>query len=83
MDDFRAWVRAELAARLSPRRADVHTSVLGAGSDDLEAGRVTLDLQAEERVAAGRDERGLARELQHAGIRDDVRPPVHSFHVAR
>jgi alkylation response protein AidB-like acyl-CoA dehydrogenase len=42
MDDFRAWVHAELAARLSPRRADRHTSVLGAGSDDLVAGRAYL-----------------------------------------
>ena len=42
MDDFRAWVRAELTARLSPRRAGAHTSVLGAGSDDLEAGRAYL-----------------------------------------
>jgi alkylation response protein AidB-like acyl-CoA dehydrogenase len=42
VDDFRAWVRAELAARLSPRRADAHTSVLGAGSDDLAAGRAYL-----------------------------------------
>ncbi len=42
MDDFHARVRAELAARLSLRRADVHTSVLGAGSDDLTAGRAYL-----------------------------------------
>ena len=42
MDDFRTAVHAELAARLSPRRADEHTSVLGAGSDDLEAGRAYL-----------------------------------------
>ena len=46
MDDFRARVRAELAARLSPRRADVHTSVLGAGSDDLGAGRAYLQALA-------------------------------------
>jgi alkylation response protein AidB-like acyl-CoA dehydrogenase len=42
VDDFRAWVRAELTARLAPRRADAHTSVLGAGSDDLETGRAYL-----------------------------------------
>jgi len=42
VDDFRAWVRAELTARLSPRRAGARTSVLGAGSDDLEAGRAYL-----------------------------------------
>jgi len=46
VDDFRAWARAELAARLSPRRADVHTSVLGAGSDDLAAGRAYLQALA-------------------------------------
>ncbi|MDP9334431.1 MAG: acyl-CoA dehydrogenase family protein [Actinomycetota bacterium] len=46
MDDFRAWVHAELAARLSPRRADGHTSVLGAGSDDLAAGRAYLQALA-------------------------------------
>ncbi len=39
MDDFRSWVRSELAARLAPRRDGARTSVLGAGSDDLEAGR--------------------------------------------
>ncbi|MDQ1382191.1 MAG: hypothetical protein QOJ71_2910, partial [Actinomycetota bacterium] len=42
MDDFREWVRAELRTRLAPRRADARTSVLGAGSDDLEAGRAYL-----------------------------------------
>jgi alkylation response protein AidB-like acyl-CoA dehydrogenase len=39
MDDFRAWVRRELAARLEPRRRETAPSVLGAGNDDLEAGR--------------------------------------------
>jgi len=38
-DDFAAWVRAELSDRLAPRRADRAVSVLGAGNDDLEAGR--------------------------------------------
>lgn len=37
--DFRAWVQSELAARLEPRRDDQTVSVLGAGNDDLEAGR--------------------------------------------
>jgi alkylation response protein AidB-like acyl-CoA dehydrogenase len=37
--DFRAWVRSELSARLEPRRVDQTVSVLGAGNDDLEAGR--------------------------------------------
>jgi alkylation response protein AidB-like acyl-CoA dehydrogenase len=38
-DHFAERVRAELAARLAPRRADRTVSVLGAGNDDLEAGR--------------------------------------------
>ncbi len=39
MSDFRAEVRAQLARRLAPRRAGGTRSVLGAGSDDLDAGR--------------------------------------------
>ena len=39
MSDFAAWVRSELGARLAPRRAGGAVSVLGAGNDDLEAGR--------------------------------------------
>ena len=38
-DDFAGWVRAELSDRLAPRRADRSVSVLGAGNDDLDAGR--------------------------------------------
>jgi alkylation response protein AidB-like acyl-CoA dehydrogenase len=38
-DQFTVWVRAELSARLAPRRDDRAVSVLGAGNDDLEAGR--------------------------------------------
>jgi alkylation response protein AidB-like acyl-CoA dehydrogenase len=38
-DEFGTWVRSELAARLEPRRDDAAVSVLGAGNDDLEAGR--------------------------------------------
>jgi alkylation response protein AidB-like acyl-CoA dehydrogenase len=41
-DDFRADVRAELAGRLEPRRAGAPHSVLGAGNDDLGAGRAYL-----------------------------------------
>jgi alkylation response protein AidB-like acyl-CoA dehydrogenase len=37
--DFSQWVRSELAARLEPRRDDRPASVLGAGNDDLAAGR--------------------------------------------
>src|SRR4051794_1985213 len=39
MNDFRTWVRTELAARLELRAANTKTSVLGAGNDDLAAGR--------------------------------------------
>jgi len=42
VDEFRARVRDELAARLSPRRAGAPVTVLGAGSDDLGAGRAYL-----------------------------------------
>ena len=38
-NEFTGWVRTELAARLAPRRDDRAVSVLGAGNDDLEAGR--------------------------------------------
>jgi alkylation response protein AidB-like acyl-CoA dehydrogenase len=41
-DDFRARVRAALEDRLTPRRAEGALTVLGAGSDDLEAGRKYL-----------------------------------------
>jgi alkylation response protein AidB-like acyl-CoA dehydrogenase len=40
--DFRARVRAALEERLTPRRRDGAFTVLGAGSDDLEAGRKYL-----------------------------------------
>jgi len=45
-DDFGARVRAELSSRLPPRRADAVTSVLGAGNDDLDAGRRYLEALA-------------------------------------
>lgn len=41
-DEFRRDVRAALAARLTPRHAGDTFTVLGAGSDDLEAGRAYL-----------------------------------------
>ncbi|HMG27751.1 MAG TPA: acyl-CoA dehydrogenase family protein [Acidimicrobiia bacterium] len=41
-DGFRHKVRAALAARLTPRHAGDAFTVLGAGSDDLEAGRAYL-----------------------------------------
>ena len=37
--EFREWVRSELSTRLEPHRDDETVSVLGAGNDDLEAGR--------------------------------------------
>jgi acyl-CoA dehydrogenase len=42
MSDFRTWVRTELEARLEPRATNATTSVLGAGNDDLDAGRCYL-----------------------------------------
>jgi len=42
LDDFRGEVRAALEERLTPRRHDGSFTVLGAGSDDLEAGRKYL-----------------------------------------
>jgi alkylation response protein AidB-like acyl-CoA dehydrogenase len=42
LDQFRDEVRAALATRLAPRRADAPTTVLGAGSEDLEAGHAYL-----------------------------------------
>ena len=44
--DFGAWVRSELASRLAPRPVDQPVSVLGAGNDDLDAGRRYLDALA-------------------------------------
>ena len=51
-EQFRAHVRAELAARLTPRADRDVPSVLGAGSDDLEAGRAFLAALAEGGLAA-------------------------------
>jgi alkylation response protein AidB-like acyl-CoA dehydrogenase len=39
VSDFVDRVRSELSARLEPRRDDATVSVLGAGNDDLDAGR--------------------------------------------
>ena len=46
-DDFRADVRAALEVRLTSRRAGDAFTVLGAGSDDLEAGRAFLQALAD------------------------------------
>jgi alkylation response protein AidB-like acyl-CoA dehydrogenase len=42
VDEFREEVRRELAARLAPRDENTSRTVLGAGTDDLEAGRQYL-----------------------------------------
>ncbi len=49
---FAERVRAELTARLAPRRASDHVSVLGAGNDDLDAGRAFLRALAGTGLAA-------------------------------
>src|ERR1700675_3084395 len=71
VDDFRAWVRAELTARLSPRRAGAHTSVLGAGSDDLATGREYLHALTGSGLAVPswpKDYGGLDATPEHVGI---------------
>jgi alkylation response protein AidB-like acyl-CoA dehydrogenase len=47
MEDFRAEVRAALSSVLEPRRAEGGFSFLGAGQDDLDAGRALLRTLAE------------------------------------
>ncbi|MDQ1521739.1 MAG: hypothetical protein QOI55_2812, partial [Actinomycetota bacterium] len=42
LDAFRREVRSALGSRLAPRRPDASATVLGAGSEDLEAGRAFL-----------------------------------------
>jgi alkylation response protein AidB-like acyl-CoA dehydrogenase len=81
VDDFRAWVHVELAARLSPRRADAHTSVLGAGSDDLSAGRSYLQALAGSGLAVPawpREYGGLGAPPEQVGI---VRRELAHFDV--
>jgi alkylation response protein AidB-like acyl-CoA dehydrogenase len=81
VDDFRAWVRGELTARLEPRRADAHTSVLGAGSDDLSAGRSYLEALAGCGLAVPswpREYGGLAATPEQVGI---VRSELAGFAV--
>ena len=81
MDDFRAWVRGELAARLAPRRNDAPTSVLGAGNDDLEAGRRYLGALADTGLAVPmwpREYGGLGATPEQIGI---VRAELGAFDV--
>jgi alkylation response protein AidB-like acyl-CoA dehydrogenase len=47
LERFRRDVRARLAARLAPRQAGTPTTVLGAGSEDLDAGRTFLEALAD------------------------------------
>jgi alkylation response protein AidB-like acyl-CoA dehydrogenase len=81
VDEFRTHVRAELAARLSPRRADAPVSVLGAGSDDLDAGRRHLRALAGSGLAVPtwpKEYGGLAATPEEAGI---VRAELAAFDV--
>ncbi len=81
MDDFPRWVRAELTARLAPRRADAHTSVLGAGSDDLSAGRDYLQALEGSGLAVPswpREYGGLGASAEEVGI---VRGELAAFAV--
>jgi alkylation response protein AidB-like acyl-CoA dehydrogenase len=81
MDEFRERVRAELAARLSPRSAAARASVLGAGSDDLEAGRSYLQALAGSGLAVPswpREYGGLDATPEQVGV---VRAELASFAV--
>jgi alkylation response protein AidB-like acyl-CoA dehydrogenase len=81
MDDFRSWVRRELAARLAPRRDGARRSMLGAGSDDLEAGRRYLDVLAGSGLAVPmwpREYGGLGATPEQLGV---VRAELAAFDV--
>jgi acyl-CoA dehydrogenase len=81
MDDFRAWVRSELSSRLAPRRGEARTSVLGAGSDDLDAGRRYLAALAGSGLAVPswpRDYGGLGASSPQVAI---VRGELAAFDV--
>ncbi len=81
MDEFQAWVRTELAARLAPRRAEIRTSVLGAGNDDLEDGRRYLGALAGSGLAVPlwpREYGGLGATPEQIGV---VRAELAAFDV--
>ncbi len=81
MDDFRSWVRSELAARLTPRRDGARRSVLGAGNDDLEAGRRYLGALAGSGLAVPtwpREYGGLGATPEELGV---VRTELAAFDV--
>jgi len=81
MDDFRTRVRAELTARLAPRRHDAPVSVLGAGSDDLDAGRRYLGALAGTGLAIPtwpKEYGGLAASTEEVAI---IRSELGAFDV--
>jgi len=82
MDEFRAWARAELTARLRPRRDDSRATVLGAGSDDLlSAGRAYLEALAGSGLAVPswpKEYGGLAASPAEVGV---VRAELAAFDV--
>ncbi len=81
MDDYRSWVRGELSKRLAPRRQGASTSVLGAGNDDLEAGRRYLGTLADTGLAVPmwpREYGGLDATPEQIGV---VRAELAAFDV--
>jgi alkylation response protein AidB-like acyl-CoA dehydrogenase len=79
--EFRAHVRAELSARLAPRPPNAPVSVLGAGSDDLEAGRRYLGALAGTGLAIPtwpKEYGGLAASAEEAAV---VRGELAAFAV--
>jgi alkylation response protein AidB-like acyl-CoA dehydrogenase len=81
VDDFRARVRAELSARLAPRRPDAPVSVLGAGTDDLDAGRRYLGALAGTGLATPtwpEEYGGIAASAEQVGI---IRAELAGFDV--
>jgi alkylation response protein AidB-like acyl-CoA dehydrogenase len=82
VNEFRDSVRRELAARLAPRReGDAPTSVLGAGNDDLDAGRTYLRALEGSGLAVPmwpREYGGLGANLERVGI---VRGELGAFAV--
>jgi alkylation response protein AidB-like acyl-CoA dehydrogenase len=71
LEDFRSEVRGALEERLTPRRDDGVFTVLGAGSDDLEAGRAYLRALADGGWAVPtwpREYGGLGATPAHAAV---------------
>ena len=81
MPDLAAHVREQLAARLAPRRAGETHSVLGAGNDDLDAGRRYLAALAGTGLAVPtwpREYGGLGATPADAGV---IRAALSEFDV--